>query len=131
LPVPPTPPLICLVDPDPATQRSVRAALVPRGAEVRTYRTAEQFLAALAQPPPPACVIADAHLPDMSGLALLGELRARGHAMPVILLSSDADVQGAVEAMRAGAVDFIEKPFIDRALVTQVAPILDVDASAP
>ncbi len=118
--------LICVVDPDPATQRSVGALLRALGAEVEVYATAREFLAQLPSAVP-VCVVAESRLPDMTGIALLQELRARGLKIPTILLSADADVSGAVQAMRAGALDFIEKPYIDRALVTQVAPILDVD----
>lgn len=118
--------LVCVVDPDAAVRRDVAALLRPLGADVEGYATARDFLARLATAMP-ACVIAEARLPDLSGIALLQELRARGLRIPTILLSADADVSGAVSAMRAGALDFIEKPYIDRALVTQVAPILDVD----
>jgi two-component system, LuxR family, response regulator FixJ len=118
--------LVCVVDPDSATRRSVAALLSALGAQVEGYATAREFLARLTTAVP-VCVVADSRLPDMSGIALLQELRARGLGIPTILLSADADVNGAVSAMRAGAVDFVEKPYIDRALVTQVAPILDVD----
>jgi two-component system response regulator FixJ len=118
--------LICVVDPDPAVRRSVGALLRALGAEVEGYATAREFLAQLPTAVP-VCVVAESRLPDMSGIALLQELRARGLRIPMILLSSDADVNGAVAAMRAGALDFIEKPYIDRALVTQVTPILDAD----
>jgi two-component system, LuxR family, response regulator FixJ len=115
-----------VVDPDSATRRSVAALLSALGAQVEGYATAREFFARLPTAVP-VCVVADNRLPDMSGVALLQELRARGLRIPTVLLSADADVNGAVAAMRAGAVDFIEKPYIDRALVTQVAPILDVD----
>lgn len=118
--------LVCVVDPDPAIRRSVAALLRALGAEVEGYATAGEFLARLPTAVP-LCVVAESRLPDMSGIALIQELRARGLQIPTILLSADADVNGAVTAMRAGALDFIEKPYIDRALVTQVAPILDVD----
>jgi two-component system, LuxR family, response regulator FixJ len=118
--------LVCVVDPDPAIRRSVAALLRALGAEVEGYATAREFLARLSTAVP-LCVVAESRLPDMSGIALIQELRARGLQIPTILLSADADVNGAVTAMRAGALDFIEKPYIDRALVTQVAPILDVD----
>jgi FixJ family two-component response regulator len=118
--------LVCVVDPDPATRRSVAALLRALGAEVEGFATAREFLAHLSTAVP-ACVVAESRLPDMSGIALLQELRARGLRIPTILLSADADVSAAVIAMRAGALDFIEKPYIDRALATQVAPILDVD----
>jgi len=118
--------LVCVVDPDAAVRRSVAALLRALGAEVQGYATAREFLAQLPTAVP-VCVVAESRLPDMSGIALLQELRARGLKIPTILLSTDADVTGAVKAMRAGALDFIEKPYIDRALVTQVAPILDAD----
>jgi FixJ family two-component response regulator len=118
--------LVCIVDPDPAVRRSVAALLQALGAQVEGYATAREFLARLPSAMP-ACLVAENRLPDMSGIALLQELRARGLRIPTILLSTDADVSGAVTAMRAGAVDFIEKPSIDRALVAQVAPILDID----
>ena len=120
-------PLVYLVDPDPSVQRSVKKLLGALGAVTETFHSARELLSALPRNVP-SCIIAEARLPDMSGLALLQELRARGLAIPVILLSSDADVTSAVTAMRAGALDFIEKPWIDRALVAQVGPILELDA---
>jgi FixJ family two-component response regulator len=125
-PVPKTVPLVCVVDADPEVRRNVGALLGALGADARGYATAQEFLATLATEVP-VCVVADAHLPDLPGLELLRELRARGLQIPTILLSTDADIAGAVTAMRAGALDFIEKPYIDRALVTQVAPILGLD----
>lgn len=119
-------PLVCIVDPDAASRRRVAELLGSLGAEVEAFATAREFLARLPRAMP-VCVITEARLPDMPGLALLQELRARGLGIPTILLATDADVGAAVEAMRAGALDFIEKPLIDRALVSQVAPILEDD----
>ena len=117
---------MCVVDPDPAVRRSVAELLRPLGVEVEGYATAREFLAHLPDAVP-ACLVTESRLPDMSGIALLQEVRARGLGIPTILLSADGDIAGAVTAMRAGALDFIEKPYIDRALATQVASILDVD----
>ena len=122
-----TAPLVYHADPDPGVQRSVKKLLAALGARTEAFPSARDLLAALPRGMP-SCIIAEARLPDLSGLALLQELRARGLAIPVILLSSDADVTSAVTAMRAGALDFIEKPWIDRALVAQVGPILELDA---
>lgn len=124
----PTPevPLVFVADPDTAVQRSVKKLLAAIGARVEVFSTARDLLARLSGATP-ACVIAEARLPDQPGLDLLQALRGRGLDVPVILLSSDADVTSAVHAMRAGALDFIEKPYIDRALVAQVAPLLDVE----
>jgi two-component system response regulator FixJ len=117
-------PVVCVVDADPAVRESVRALLGTLGAEVRGYARGHELLDALDNGAAPACIIADLALPDIGGLALLGELRARGVRVPTILLSTEADVSSAVSAMRAGALDFVEKPYIDRALLNQVAPLL-------
>ncbi len=119
-------PLVCVVDPDPAVRGRVGALLRALGADVEAFASAREFLARLPSVAP-TCLIAERHLPDLPGIALLQELQARGLRIPTILMSSDADVGDAVEAMRAGALDYIEKPLIDRLLVAQVAPILDLD----
>jgi two-component system response regulator FixJ len=126
--VPHSAPLVCLIDPDPATQRDVHALLATLGAELRVYGNAREFLASLPREVP-VCVIAESRLPDLTGLALLQELQARGLRIPTILLSSTGDVTGAVAAMRAGALDFIEKPYIERVLVSLVVTILNLDAT--
>lgn len=116
-------PIVCIADADPGVRDGVRALLGTLGADVRTYSTGADLLAEVADDQP-ACVIADLQLPDMSGLELLEALRERHCTAPAILLSTEADVSSAVAAMRGGALDFIEKPYIDRALLTQVAPLL-------
>jgi len=120
-------PIACVVAADTALRDSVAAVLARLGAGVCCFGSGQEFLASLAMAVP-ACVVADSHLPDMAGLALVQELRARGLEVPTILVASEADVNGAVRAMRAGAVDVIEKPYIDRALALQVAPLLGLDA---
>jgi two-component system response regulator FixJ len=122
-------PIVCIVASDPGLHERVAAALERLGPTVRAYGSAREFLASLTAAVP-ACLIADSELPDMAGLALLEELRARGLGIPTILLTSAADVSGAVLAMRAGAVDVIEKPMIERVLALQVAPLLGPDARA-
>lgn len=116
-------PVVYVADADPGVRESVRALLGTIGAEVRGYARAYDLLDAL-DDDPPACIIADLGLPDLGGLELLATLRQRGVRVPTILLSTEADVTSAVSAMRAGALDFIEKPYIDRALLNQVAPLL-------
>lgn len=121
--------LVYVVDADPRVRTSVRALLTPLGGEVRAFATAADALDAIADAPP-GCMIADAHLPDLDGLALLDTLQRRGILVPTILLSQDDDVSFAVAAMRAGAVDFLQKPFVERALLNQVAPLLGLDERA-
>jgi two-component system response regulator FixJ len=124
--VPRRPTLVCVVDGDARVRRRLEKLLERLGAEVRSYATAGEFLASLATAEP-ACVVADAALADLNGRELLAELRARGLSIPTVLLSGDADIASAVGAIRAGAVDFIEKPYIDRALVGHVSAILGLD----
>jgi two-component system response regulator FixJ len=126
-PAPDTSPLACVVAADARLRDRVAAVLGRLGAGVQSFGSGHEFLASLAMAVP-ACVVADSQLPDMTGLALLEELRARGLKVPTILLTSEADINGAVTAMRAGAVDVIEKPYIDRTLALQVAPLLGLDA---
>ena len=67
-----------------------------------------------------ACVISEIDLPGRSGIQLVEEMRRAGRMVPTILLTSDGDVPTAVSALQAGAVDFIEKPFVDRQLLERV-----------
>lgn len=121
-------PVVCVVDTDPAVHSSVRALVTMLGAEVRAFDAAAPLFAALdAMDVAPACIVADLVLPDLGGLQLLAELRRRGFDIPTIIVAAEPDVQSAVGAMRAGAVDFIEKPYIERALLNQIAPLVRPD----
>lgn len=91
---------------------------------VRTFRNAESALAAL-QDDPPAVVISDVRLPGISGLQLLDELQSRDRDIPVILITGHGDVSMAVQAMRANAYDFIEKPFHSERLIDVVRRALE------
>src|SRR6185369_2333470 len=115
--------VIYLVDDDAQVRESLREALEDDGRLVEDYGSCEAFLAAY-RPGHGACLLIDAYLPGMSGIDLLRRLRIENHALPSIMITGNSDVPIAVEAMKAGAVDFIEKPVkyldllgsIDRAL---------------
>jgi FixJ family two-component response regulator len=115
---------IHVIDPDPQTREGLQALLGTLNAEVKTYISAERFLS---QPlsEAPGCIIAEVNLPGMSGIELLERLHSRGSKLPAILLSRQSDVPTAVRAMQTGAVDFLEKPFVDRALMKWVKKILE------
>lgn len=118
-----SPPVIAVAEHDAAVRAGLGKLLAALGVHARLFETARALLDGLGagnSPTSASVVIADAELPDMDGLELLDELRRRGDATPVILLSSHADVASAVAAMRAGALDFIEKPYIDRAILDHV-----------
>jgi two-component system response regulator FixJ len=107
----------------------VRALLRTLGAEVRTYSTATDFLQDI-RARQPVCVIADMNLPELTGLELMGEMKRRGLNVPTILLTSEGDVVTAVNAMRSGALDYIEKPNIDRMLMKHLPGLLRRDAKS-
>jgi two-component system, LuxR family, response regulator FixJ len=121
-------PLVYLVDDNQPFRRSTAMLLETAGLEVRHYGAGAALLAQLDQAMVPclgACAVSDVRMPDMSGLELLEELKRRKYEIPVILITAHGDVPLAVEAMRRGAVDFIEKPFAGEMLIEAIrgAPI--------
>lgn len=119
---------ICVVDGD-ARQRAALSQLLSHlQHEVSAFESAEALLAALDEMPM-RVLVAGLELPGMSGLELLHALRERGQAVPTILLAGESDVATAVGAIRAGAVDFIQKPVIDRILLRRVQDALEHSAA--
>ncbi len=110
---------VYLIEDDEAVVRACAQALRLADIDVRAFRSAEQALAALDEEPP-AAVVSDVRMPGMSGLDLLGAVWRRDREIPVILITGHGDVSIAVEAMRAHAYDFIEKPFNSARLVDVV-----------
>jgi two-component system CheB/CheR fusion protein len=102
-------PVIFIVDDDPKVTETMSAALVSRTHKVRAFASCEAFLAAYA-PGQTGCLVLDAALPGMSGLELLRHLRDSGATLPAIVITGQGDVAMAVAAMKAGAIDFMEKP---------------------
>jgi two-component system, LuxR family, response regulator FixJ len=102
--------LVYVVDDDDAVRRSTSFMLKTSGYKVETYISGVAFLKD-ARHAEPGCVLLDVRMPEMDGLAVQKELKTRGIDLPVIVMTGHGDVSVAVEAMKAGAVDFIEKPF--------------------
>ena len=115
---------VYLIEDDEAVMRACAQALKLADIGVRTFRSAEQALAALDEDPPQA-IVSDVRLPGMSGLELLDVMRQREREVPVILITGHGDVSMAVQAMRANAYDFIEKPFNSARLVDVVRRALE------
>src|ERR1700733_5167375 len=109
---------IFIVDDDPGVRRSLRALLEAANFPVQDYPSAKAFLAGDIKSG--GCLIADIRMPEMTGLELQEELIKRGVAIPVIIITGHGDVPLAVRAMRAGAIDFIEKPFDDVILLASL-----------
>jgi two-component system response regulator FixJ len=117
---------ICVVEGD-AQQRAALSQLLSHlQHEVSAFDSAEALLGALGETRI-GVLVTSLELPGISGLELLHELRIRGSQAPTILLAAESDVATAVGAIRAGAVDFIQKPVIDRILLRRVSDALEHD----
>lgn len=115
---------IYVVDDDEAARNSLSLLLEARGYTVRSFAGAPQFLAA-APGLRPGCLIADIRMPDMDGLELQQRLVERAVSFPLIVITGHGDVPLAVRAMKAGAVDFIEKPFAADTILNSAAAALN------
>ena len=113
-----------VIDDDEAVRQSLAFLLGTAGLEVRTYDSATAFLDALPNVVA-GCVITDVRMPVVGGLELLRRLRKLKLAVPVIVITGHGDVPLAVEAMKIGAADFLEKPFDDEALLASVRSALN------
>ncbi len=118
------PPVIFVVDDDGEVRAAVRDVLEEDGKIVEDFGACEEFLAAY-RPGREACLVVDAYLPGMNGLELLRQLKEAGHRLPAIMITGSSDVAMAVEAMKAGASDFIEKPISRGELLGSVERALE------
>ena len=121
-------PLVHVVDDDESLRTSLLELLDAAGFEARGYASTGEFLL---RPPPdrPGCILLDVRMPGPSGLELQGVLTRHGVALPVIFLTGHADVPSSVKAMKAGAVDFLEKPVERDTLLEALQRALAQDAS--
>lgn len=110
---------IYVVDDDDGMRRSIVFLAESVGWRVQDYARAEDLLAA--SPSPPGCLVLDVRMPSMSGLELQQALARRGIALPIIFVTGHADVSLAVQAMKHGAVELLEKPFREQALLDAIA----------
>ncbi|WDF72500.1 chemotaxis protein CheB [Novosphingobium sp. KACC 22771] len=123
LDVPQSGQLVWVIDDDARILSGLCEVLGAAGHRVAAYASGEAFLAAY-QPTGESCILADLHLPGISGVDLLGMLRSRGDGVPLILITGSGGIGQAVEAMRMGACDFIEKPVAGEALMASIARAL-------
>ncbi len=121
-------PRVYVVDDDDAVRRSLRLLLESAGHLVTDYSRADAFLDACGEHCR-GCLISDIHMPGLNGLELQSTLEERGIGLPLIMLTGHGDVPAAVRSLKAGALDFIEKPFDPQHLLAQVARALALDAS--
>lgn len=117
---------VFVVDDDQAMRTSLQWLIEATGLAVQTYASADVFLASYS-PGRAGCLVLDVRMPGMSGLELQNYLTRQGYRLPVILITGHGDVAMAVKAMKAGAVDFIEKPFHDEDLLRSIRHALEFD----
>ncbi|MDP3803520.1 response regulator FixJ [Brevundimonas sp.] len=116
-------PIVHVVDDDPAIRDSLAFLLDTADLVSRTYESAAALLAQ-ADTLAPGCIVTDVRMPDMNGLEMVRRLSEMGVRHPVIVMTGHADVPLAIEAVRAGVKDFIEKPFDDEALLSSIRSAL-------
>src|SRR5215468_6193666 len=116
--------VVFVVDDDASVRAALDSLFRSVGLVVRSFESAQEFLS---QPPAdgPACLVLDVRMPGMSGLDLQRQLVERDTALPVIIITGHGDIPMTVRAMRAGAVEFLPKPFRDQDLLDAVQQALD------
>lgn len=117
-------PLVHVIDDDEAVRVSLAFLLEMADLPSRTYASAQDFLE-IAETLDSGCIVTDVRMPQMSGLELVRRLKERGVTLPVIVITGHGDVPLAVEAMRAGVLDFLEKPFEDDTLLASIRMALN------
>lgn len=122
--------VVFIVDTDVAVRDSVASLVRSLGARALCFAHPEDCLKGF-EAEEPGCLIAEINLPGMGGLELLRQVRDTGRSTPVIFLALRAEVEVAVRAMRSGAVDYIEKPFIDRQLADRIRELCGFASEPP
>ena len=112
-------PVVFVVDDDSSMRRSLAALLRSVGVDARVFASPDEFMRA-ERPAAPGCLVLDVRLPGMSGLAFQQELTKAGITLPVIFITGHGDVPMTVRAMKAGAVEFLTKPFDDQVLLDAI-----------
>ncbi len=120
-------PCVSVVDDDPSVRRSLRRLIESVGLGVETYATAQEFLEKH-QRSRSGCLVLDVRMPGLGGLELQERLASDNLQIPIIFITGHGDVPMTARAMKAGAVDFIQKPFNEQDLLDAISRALDTDA---
>ena len=121
--------VVHVVDDDVAVRQSLSFLLASDGLPVRLHESASAFLDSITEAPV-GCIVTDVRMPGIDGIEFLRRLKARGFGVPVIVMTGHADVPLAVEAMKEGAIDFVEKPFDDDLFLAAVRSALSRQAKS-
>jgi FixJ family two-component response regulator len=125
----PADPVVYVVDDDPSVRRALSNLIRAVGLPVETFASAQDFLG-YRRPDAPACLVLDVRLPGLSGLDLQRELADAGEPIPIIFITAHGDIPMSVRAMKAGAAEFLPKPFRDQDLLDAIGQALDRDRAA-
>jgi len=121
--------VVFVVDDDSAARAAIRSLLNSVGLRVETFGSAQEFLASQ-RPDAPACLVLDVRLPGVSGLDFQRDLAARNVAIPIIFITGHGDIPMSVEAMKAGAMEFLTKPFRGQVLLDAIHKAIERDRAA-
>ncbi len=121
--------VVFVVDDDSSVREAIKSLIGSVGLGVETFETAQEFLRST-RPDAPGCVVLDVRLPGLSGLDLQRELAAHGINLPVIFITGHGDIPMSVRAMKAGALEFLTKPFRDQDLLDAIQQALERDRGA-
>ncbi len=122
-------PIVFIVDDDLSVRRTTERLIRSAGFNVLTFTSAREFLAS-PRPEGPACLVLDVRMPGLSGMELQRELTQSGIHIPIIFITGHGDIPMSVRAMKAGAVEFLTKPFRSRSLLDAVRAAIEQDRSA-
>ena len=121
--------VVFVVDDDSSIREAIKSLIRLVGLRVETFGTAQEFLQSK-RPDLPGCVVLDVELPGLSGLDLQRELAAHGVKLPIIFITGHGDIPTSVRAMKAGALEFLTKPFHDQDLLDAIRQALERDRAA-
>jgi FixJ family two-component response regulator len=118
--------IVFVIDDDPSFRRSIEMLIESSGLRVQTFSSAEEFLRSR-RPDAPACLLLDVRLPHLSGLDLQRELTKAGVQIPIIFITGHGDIPMTVQAMKAGAIEFLTKPFREQDLLDGIRRAINFD----
>lgn len=118
--------IVFVIDDDPSIREAIESLIRSVGMHVQTFASAQEFMAST-RPEAPACLVLDVRMPGLSGLDLQRELLDSGIRIPVIFITGHGDIPMSVRAMKAGAVEFLTKPFRDQDLLDAISQALERD----
>jgi RNA polymerase sigma factor (sigma-70 family) len=119
-------PIVIIVDDDAGVRNAIRLLVRSIGLQAETFGSGREFLDAF-DPDRPGCLVLDVRMPGMSGLEVQKRLLKRRASIPIIFVTAHGDVPMAVDAVKAGALDFVQKPFRDQDLIDRIQEALDQD----